>query len=92
MKNVLQKIEELKIALVALLTLNKLAFSAVLSLNNHDRSIFLCMFPGIVDEWEQRLVTSIFVSSDHIQYVSRLWMANDNKKAIIVPVLALDLA
>lgn len=50
------------------------------------------MFPGIVDEWEQRLVTSIFVSSDHIQYVSRLWMANDNKKAIIVPVLALDLA
>ena len=33
------------------------------------------------------------VVSDHIQYsVSQFWMENDNKKAIIVPVLAPDLA
>ena len=36
------------------------------------------------------MVTSIFVSSDHIQCVSRFSMANDNKKAIIVLVLAQD--
>ena len=54
--------------------------------------VFFSFF-SIANEWEQRLVTSIFLTPYHIHcYVSRFSMANDNKKAIIVLVLAPDLA
>ena len=87
----LHKNEDLEIVLGALLAYDKLAFPAVssskMTLMEAFSSFWCCQWMG-----KEAGYMYFSVVSDHIQYsVSQFWMANDNKKAIIVPVLAPDL-